>query len=234
MSTKRTIAALGISLVPMTIYACSSSSSNDNPASEGGSGATSTVSSGASSSGAGSGANSSADGSSSACNDAGTLYSRLGGHSGIRSAVNAVVAAELANADMKTYFFWQLTPTAGHPTEGQVEECFTDLLASAAGGPETYPPDGGVSDDGGTPWMCRPSMVTIHAPLLISGGTFDEFVTIAAGVLQNAGVQACDLATIGSLLETFKSSVVTASLLDAGLQPFPGDAAPQPGDAGGQ
>jgi hypothetical protein len=229
MSAKRTIVAVGVTLVPMTIYACSSNSA-DSAGSVTPDGGSSNTSSGTSTGGASSSSGSDAG----ACNDAGTLYSRLGEHSGIRTAVNAVVAAELGNADMKSYFFWQLTPTPGHPSAGQVEECFTDLLAMAAGGPETYPPEGGVSDDGGTPWMCRANMAAIHAPLLISGGTFDEFVTIAAGVLQNAGVQACDIATIGSALESFKPAIVTASLADAGLEPFPGDASPQAGDAGDQ
>src|SRR5207237_7957991 len=76
------------------------------------------------------------------CSDAGTLYTRLGGHAGIRGAVDAVVKAELMDPNEVTYFFWQIHPTAGHPSADQVSECFTDLLAGVAGGPEKYPPDG--------------------------------------------------------------------------------------------
>ena len=160
---------------------------------------------------------------------ASTLYTRLGGHAGIRSAIDAVVGKELADPDIVTYFFNQVaTPIpAGHPTPDQIEECFTDLLGSLAGGTETYPPTGGVTDDAGT-FMCR-DMATIHQPLLISGGTFDKFITIAAGELTALGVSSVDIGTIGSALEGTKSAIVTASLADAGLQPYPGIA-----DAGGQ
>src|ERR1700679_133812 len=43
-----------------------------------------------------------------------TLYSRLGGHAGIRGAVNAIVGQELENADINSYFFFQ----AGAPGNG--------------------------------------------------------------------------------------------------------------------
>ena len=51
------------------------------------------------------------------------------------------------DADMKTYFFNQVvTPVpAGHPTADQIEECLTDLLGNAAGGPETFPTTVGPS-----------------------------------------------------------------------------------------
>ncbi|HLK37619.1 MAG TPA: hypothetical protein VKU41_12755 [Polyangiaceae bacterium] len=71
----------------------------------------------------------------------GALYSRFGGHAGSRGAINAIVAAELADPDIQTYFFNQVASPvpAGHPTADQIEECFTDLLASLSGGSETYP-----------------------------------------------------------------------------------------------
>jgi hypothetical protein len=151
---------------------------------------------------------------------------RLGGHAGIRGAVNAIVAAELADPDIVTYFFFQTTPpTPGHPTADQIEQCFTDLVATAVGGPgESYPPAGGVTDDAGT-FQCNPSMQAIHAPLLISTGTFDKFITIAGGVLTTAGVCPADIATLAGALEDTKTEVVTPSLIDAGYQAFPGDAA---------
>jgi hypothetical protein len=163
---------------------------------------------------------------------------RLNGHAGIRAAVDKVVNAELGYPDEASYFFWQVTPTAGHPTTNQVSECFTDLLGSVAGGTEMYPPDGGVFDDAGPVknFVCR-DMVTIHTPLLISGGTFDKFIAVAAPVLTDAGVNDCDLQTIAAVLNGTKPTIVDPALADAGAQLFPGDAAAlvnPPADAGGQ
>lgn len=163
-----------------------------------------------------------ADGGNPGSADAGSLYDRLGEHAGIRSALDAIVTVELMNSDIASYFFFQSgAPANGHPTEDQVEECLTDQLGEAAGGPETYPTT--VTTDAGS-WTCR-DMVTIHAPLLISGGTFDEFVMIAANELMTLKVASADINTIGTVLDGTKTGVVTTSLFDAGLEPFPGDAA---------
>jgi hypothetical protein len=155
--------------------------------------------------------------------DAGTLYTRLGGHAGIRSAIDAIVAKELMDPDLESYFFNQVaTPVpAGHPTVDQLEECFTDQLGSAAGGPETYPTS--VTDDAGT-FTCR-DMATIHTPLHISGGTFSTFITIAAGELQTLGVATADISTIGSVLTSTQAAIVDPNLADAGELPY--DAAAQ-------
>jgi hypothetical protein len=151
-----------------------------------------------------------------------TLYGRLGGHAGIRAAINAVVAQELMNADINSYFFFQGgAPGNGHPTADQIEECFTDLVGSAAGGPEQYPTTLGA--DAGS-YVCR-SMTAIHAPLLISGGTFDTFVMIAGAELSALGVSAADLTTLAGALEATKSSIVSAPLADAGAELYPGDGA---------
>jgi hypothetical protein len=157
-----------------------------------------------------------------------TLYQRLGGHAGIRAAVNAIVGAELQNADIASYFFFQSgAPGNGHPTADQIEECFTDLVGSAAMGPETYPTT--ITTDAGS-YTCR-SMQAIHAPLLISGGTFDTFVMIAGSTLASAGVAADDVATLASVLNGTKSAIVTSSLADAGLEAYPGNDAGSPADA---
>jgi hypothetical protein len=164
--------------------------------------------------------------------DAGTtLYERLGGHAGIRAAVDAVVAQELMDTDIKSYFFNQVaTPIpAGHPTADQIEECFTDLLANKAGGTEVYPTTVVTRDDAGNDagsFTCR-DMATIHQPLLISGGTFDKFVMIAGGVLTAAmgtgpyTYTAADIDTIAGALVGTKPVIVGSGLADAGLQPFP-------------
>src|SRR3954454_10666391 len=65
------------------------------------------------------------------------LYDRLGGHQGIRTAVNAIVAQELMDPEIVTFF--GAVGKAGHPTADQLEECFTNLLGKAAGGAEAYP-----------------------------------------------------------------------------------------------
>ena len=159
-----------------------------------------------------------------ACNPGATLYDRLGGYTGIHSALVAIVGKELQNADIASYFFNQVASPvpAGHPTAAQIEDCFSVLLAQAAGGPFSYPPDGGVTDDaGGGTFVCR-DMATIHQPLLISGGTFDEFVSIAAATLAPT-VCTADLTMIGTVLDSTRSAIVFAPLADAGLQPFPGD-----------
>ncbi len=158
-----------------------------------------------------------------ACGTGSTLYERLGGYDGIHAALVQVVAAELGNADIASYFFNQVSNPvpAGHPTADQITDCLAVQLSAAAGGPYSYPPDGGVTTDGGT-FICR-DMATIHQPLLISGGSFDEFVSIAASTL-SPEVCATDLAMVGSVLTSTKPVIVYAPLADAGLEPFPGDA----------
>jgi truncated hemoglobin YjbI len=147
-----------------------------------------------------------------------TLYQRLGNHAGIRSAVDHIVQAELGDPKIASFFFNQVaTPIpAGHPNVDQLSECFTDLLASAAGGPEMYPTT--VTDDAGS-FTCR-DLVAIHRPLHISGGTFDTFVMIAAGELQTLGVASSDIQTIGTVLNGTKAAIVDPNLGDAGEMGF--------------
>src|SRR5258705_7021320 len=92
------------------------------------------------------------------------------------------------------------TPAAGHPNADQVEECLTNQLGSAAGGPETYPVKLGA--DHGS-WQCR-DMATIHQSMGISSATFDKFVMIAAAKLTSLGVSSADVATIGTVLNGAK------------------------------
>jgi hypothetical protein len=159
----------------------------------------------------------STDASSSEAGDGGpstTLYQRLGSHAGVRAAIDKIVQAELGDPKIASFFFNQVaTPVpAGHPTVDQLSECFTDLLANAAGGPETYPTT--VADEAGT-FTCR-NLAVIHQPLDISGGTFDTFVMIAATELGTLGVAAADIQTIGSVLASTRSDIVSPSGADAG------------------
>jgi hypothetical protein len=158
------------------------------------------------------------DGGKTATGDSGsTLYTRLGEAAGIRSAVNAIVGQELMNEDIASYFFNQTTPPkAGHPSADQIEECFTILVASAAGGPQTYPAT--VTDEGGS-FTCQ-SMSAAHAGLMINTGTFDEFVMIAGAELTTLEVASADVTTLAGVLNGTESDIVTAG--DGGLQKFPG------------
>ena len=164
------------------------------------------------------------DNSNNAASDAGggdastTLYQRLGGHAGIRSAVDKIIQAELGDPQLASFFVNQVaTPVpSGHPTVSQIAECLTNQLGKAAGGQETYPTT--VTDDAGS-FTCR-DMAAIHRPFHISGGTFDKFVMIAAGELQSLGVASSDIQTVGSVLTSAKTAVVDPSAADAGEMAF--------------
>jgi hypothetical protein len=147
----------------------------------------------------------------------------------VRGAVDAIVAAELGDPVIASYFFNQTMGIAGHPTPTQIEECFTDLVASNIGGSEAYPYTVGPFDDAGVnvgdggagtgTFTCR-DMATIHMPLKISGAVFDKFVTIAAGVLMAApyNLKSTDTAftTLAGLLTGTKGAIVDPNLADAG------------------
>ena len=175
-----------------------------------------------------------------------TLYTRLGGHAGIRAAIHAIVVDEVADPQIASYFYAQMTsPVADTvPTVDEIEECFTDLLANAAHGPEVYPTtvstvvtdagtatvtvplDAGavLTDAGHATWLCR-DMTAIHSHLHISGGTFDRFVAIAAARLTLLNVASTDIATIGTVLVGTRTQIVDPSLPDSGVQCFPGPTA---------
>jgi hypothetical protein len=201
----RGLVVVSLALTGAMGLACSSSSSSGN----GGTG-----DGGGSSSSGGSGSSSGAQ----MCTGSTTLYERLGCHAGILSAIQQIVAAELMDPDLASYFFNQVAKPvpAGHPAPDQIEECLTNQLAAAAGGTETYPTT--VMTTSGT-FTCR-DMMTIHAPFHISGGTFDKFIMIAAGVLQGAKVSSADIMTIGMVLTGQKPAVIDSNLADAGEQPY--------------
>lgn len=143
-----------------------------------------------------------------------TLYVRLGGKDAIRTLLGKVVAAELADPEVASFFpFTPGAPGNGHPAGGAILECFTNQLGAAAGGPAnevTYP---AVVDNGGTAFTCR-DMPTSHAGLGIYAGVFDKFVAIAGGVMQANGVTAADVTTITGVLASTKPDIVTSQRVD--------------------
>ncbi len=147
-----------------------------------------------------------------------TVYTRLGGHAGIRSAIEAVVAAELEDPEIASNFVLLSdgTTNPGHPTANQLEECFTIQLSAAAGGPEMYPAKLSAEFGG---FQCR-DMKTIHAPFHIPSDEFDKFVMIAAATLKGK-ISNDDLTTVGKVLNSTKADIVdptapAGSYFDAG------------------
>lgn len=144
--------------------------------------------------------------------DAGsTLYTRLGGNAGIKTAIDAIVADELKDPEIAAFFSQNDGTHAGHPSAGQIKECLVLLLGNASGGPEKYP--GTVSGS----FTCR-SMKDAHGDSHIPATSFDKFVSIAAATLKKAGVSDSDIGIIGGVLNGTKTDVVdpTATTSDAG------------------
>ena len=139
-----------------------------------------------------------------------TLYERLGGHDGIAAAIDAIVAEELKDPIIVTYFSQQASPSH-KPAKKDIAECFTNLLGKAAGGTEAYP----FTTTSG--FTCR-SMSAAHATLGIGAGTFDKFVLIAGGVLTDMKVDADDIQAIAGVLNGTKPSIVDANV-PSGLAP---------------
>jgi hypothetical protein len=131
-----------------------------------------------------------------------SLYDRLGKHDGIAKAVDAIVAEELKDPEIASYFYFQVQSpiTAGHPSADQIKECLVAQLGNAAGGPEQYP----LTASGG--FQCR-GMTAAHAKLGIPDGVFTKFLTIAAGVLKSAGVSDADIKTVGGVLDSTRTQV---------------------------
>jgi hypothetical protein len=139
-----------------------------------------------------------------------SLYVRLGERAGIREKFVAIVNEELTDPVIATYFSQQAN-SSHKPTQTDIIECFTNLLASSVDGPEEYPfttPSG---------YLCR-DMKAAHATLGIGAGTFDKFVAIAAATLSDLGVSADDVATIGDVLNGTKSKVVDPNV-PSGVRP---------------
>ena len=137
------------------------------------------------------------------------LYTRLGKHAGIASAIALVVTAELGDPDIASFFAPNLQVASHKPQAGDIEECFTDLLGKAAGGPEVYP----TTTKSG--FVCR-GMAEAHADLHIGGDTFDHFVEIAGGVLKDAHLSDDDVNTVAAVLTGTKGLIVDSAAPKSG------------------
>jgi hypothetical protein len=156
--------------------------------------------------------------------DTTTLYQRLGGHTGIKTFVSAVVTQLLKDPEEASYFVLNVpTPYPNRAAADDIIECFTDLAGSATGGPETYP----VKLASG--YQCR-SMAETHKGVLADGGVgatdinfhipngvFTKFVVTAAAVATAAGVPAADIGKVGALLNTTKGDIVDPDAGDGGF-----------------
>ena len=155
-----------------------------------------------------------------------TLYERLGMKAGIAAALDAIVAEEVKDPIIGTYFSQQ-ADSSHKPSVIDIKECFTNLLGKAAGGPELYP---SKTTSG---YTCR-NMAAAHATLGIGAGTFDKFVGIAAATLTERGVAPDDVATIGAVLNGTQADIVNVNS-PSGVRPCTSPAScsvPVVGDGG--
>ena len=155
-----------------------------------------------------------------------TLYDRLGGYDNIKVVIGQIVVAEVNDEDIASFFAPNALVPSHEPSVGQIIDCFSVLLSSAAGGPYTYPVK--LADG----FQCR-SMVKAHEALHIGSDTFDNFVTIAAGVLKDDKVAAADIATIGAVLTGTKDDIVDPDAPASGPCTAPACDVPSAG-AGGE
>lgn len=187
--------------------ACSSSGDDTSVPSGGSGGSAGKASGGSGGSTAGKGGTGGTSSSAAGAAEGGatSIYEDLGEEAGIKKAVADIVTAETMDADIASYFSQQMDATH-KPSVTDIEDCLVTQLAEATGGPQTY-----MGHKTASGYACR-AMTDAHADLNINSGTFDKFVTIAAGVLSADpyNVPAKDLATIGTVLEGLKPAIVTA------------------------
>ncbi|MFO0674714.1 MAG: hypothetical protein U0235_34715 [Polyangiaceae bacterium] len=160
-----------------------------------------------------------------------SLFQRLGGTAGLTAVVNSLVAEEIKDPEILSYFAPNAaaTPPAGKPSVDQIKACLVLQLSAASADPTkgdptfTYP---GTAAG----WACR-DMKTAHASLHIGNGTFDKFATIAAGVA-TAAAQASggkvgpdDLKAIQQFLGLQKPLIVDPAAPDGGFFVFDSGAA---------
>jgi hypothetical protein len=164
-----------------------------------------------------------------------TAYERLGSHEGLLAFVKGEVENKvLQDSNLKTYFFNQVaTPIpAGHPSAGQIEECFTRLVASVVQA-ETYPgtPVADAANTNTPSFTCR-GMAASHAGLKIGDKTFDAFIGVIAADLMPLVVADGTALTAGHISQA-EFNVLAKGLTDqkaaivdptaaSGPAPFPG------------
>jgi hypothetical protein len=209
-TTTRTLAVVAAITAAASLTVAVTACTSDSTSSSSSSGA-----SGSSTSSSSSGGSSSGDGGTST-----TLYERLGKRDGIAKAVDAIVAEELKDPEIASYFFFQGgAPANGHPTADQVKKCLTFQLSHVAGGTEAYPP--AASETGG--FTCR-DMGTAHVQLHIPDSVFTKFLTIAGQVLTQAGVAKADIDTIAGVLDSTRGTIVDKTKDGGPFQPPASDA----------
>lgn len=131
-----------------------------------------------------------------------TLYTRLGGNSGIRTVITDFVGRVVADPRINGYFL--NSSVAG----GRLIDCLVRQVGNATGGPETYP------DPVGTTNGCR-DMASAHEGLGISTTDFNDLVGHLVAALQAASVAEADITTITSVLGPMASDIVEDTSNDA-------------------
>lgn len=147
-----------------------------------------------------------------------SLFDRLGGTAGITALVDAIVAAEVTDPEILSYFAPNTLnpPPGGKPTVAQIKGCLVLQITAAVDSTKaTYP---GKLQDG---YQCR-DMKTSHAALHIGNGTFDKFAAIATqvatGAAQKSGtLTPDDLKLVGTFLQSQKPLIVDPAAPDGGF-----------------
>jgi len=155
------------------------------------------------------------------------LYARLGGRAGIAAAVKETVEGangELADPQLALYFAIRTGHTGGAPSAAVIEDCFTNFVGKAAGGPAAEVPYPFTSTAGGANFLCR-DMATTHAGLGVTNAAFQKFVSIAATKLGMLGVSQADLMTLGGALLGTATDIVDQARTKAQLEAGAMDAA---------
>ena len=152
--------------------------------------------------------------------DAGpSTYTKLGGHDGVLMFVHDVVTDVLKDPQQASFFVLS-NGMNGHPTRGQIEECFADLVGHYTGGSEVYTGFPGspvqMTPDGFT---CR-DMKTIHEPLHIPNGVFNDFVGViaahAAKAVTAGVITQAELDKVAALLGSTQPQIVDPKREDGG------------------
>ncbi len=127
---------------------------------------------------------------------AATLYDRLGGENAIRAVVDDFVARAAADDTLNftregTENEWEATPES----VTLLKERLVQFVGQATGGPQAY---------------AGQDMTTAHAGMAITNAEFDRLGGHLAAALDAAGAPAAEKAELLAIVETTRSSIVTA------------------------